>query len=194
MASHPNGPPPLFAPGSGQMNTGMSMGRSTAAAVLNLDDIFGDVMFTPDGDTVFLSEQSNDDLLNSGEGNQVATMASKPDASGNFRPTAAAGGLYTTQLHEGDKPALTMGAAAPDVPKMAPVPFKTAPQAGHHLQYAAPKKKRTAAEKSADRKMSEQQKVERRYVFVFFVVVYDCDLFVFLSRYLKQCILYSCKQ
>jgi hypothetical protein len=169
MASHPNGPPPLFAPGSGQMNNGMSMGRGSAAAVLNLDDIFGDVMFTPDGDTVFLSEQASDELLNSGEGNQVATMASKPDENGNFRPTAAAGGLYTTQLHEGDKPALTMGAAAPDVQKTAPVPFKSAPQAGHHLQYAAPKKKRTAAEKSADRKMSEQQKVERRYVsFVLF--------------------------
>ena len=164
MASHPNGPPPLFAPGSGQMNTGITSGRSSVGAVLNLDDIFGDVMFTPDGDTVFLSEQPKDEMLKSGEGGQIATMASKPDENGNFRPTAAAGGLYTTQLHEGDKPALTMGAAAPDVQKVAPVPFKNAPQAGHHLQYAAPKKKRTAAEKSADRKMSEQQKVERRYV------------------------------
>jgi hypothetical protein len=160
MASHPNGPPPLFAPGSGQVSSGIS--RGNAATVLNLDDIFGDVMFTPDGDTVFLSEQSNDELLQSGEGNQVATMASKPDESGNFRPTAAAGGLYTTQLHDSEKPALTMGAAGDNVPKMAPVPFKAPPQAGHHLQYAAPKKKRTAAEKSADRKMSEQQKVERR--------------------------------
>jgi hypothetical protein len=164
MASHPNGPPPLFAPGSGQMSTGSTYARSSGAAVLNLDDIFGDVMFTPEGDTVFLSEQPKDELLNSGEGAQVATMASKPDESGNFRPTAAAGGLYTTQLHDGAKPSLTMGAAAPDVKKTAAVPFKSAPQAGHHLQFAAPKKKRTAAEKSADRKMSEQQKVERRYV------------------------------
>jgi hypothetical protein len=140
----------------------MGFSRGNAAGVLNLDDIFGDVMFTPDGDTVFMSEQTSDDLLQSGEGNNVATMASKPDAGGHFRPTAAAGGLYTTQLHETEKPALTMGAAASGVPKVAPVPFKTTPQAGHHLQYAAPKKKRTAAEKSADRKMSEQQKVERR--------------------------------
>jgi hypothetical protein len=162
MASHPNGPPPLFAPGSGQMSSGIN--RGNAAALLNLDDIFGDVMFTPDGDTVFLSEQSNEELLQSGEGNQIATMASKPDESGNFRPTAAAGGLYTTQLHDCAKPSLIMGAAGADVPKVAPVPFKAPPQAGHHLQYAAPKKKRTAAEKSADRKMSEQQKVERRYV------------------------------
>ena len=103
MASHPNGPPPLFAPGSGQMSAGIGMGKGNAAAVLNLDDIFGDVMFTPDGDTVFLSEQANDELLQSGEGANVATMASKPDEQGHFRPTAAAGGLYTTQLHQGDK-------------------------------------------------------------------------------------------
>jgi hypothetical protein len=157
--SHPNGPPPLFS--SAQSSSGGA--KPSGAAILNLDDIFGDVMFTPDGDTVFLSEQ-REELLNSGEGEQVATMASRPDESGNFRPVQKAGGLYTTQLHDGSKPSLTMGTAAEGVPEVAPVPFAKAPQASHHLQYAAPKKKRTPAEKSADRKMSEQQKVERRYV------------------------------
>lgn len=163
--SHPNGPPPLFT--SAQAASGGGATKSSAAAMLNLDDIFGDVMFTPDGDTVFLSEQREDDedgLLNSGEGDKVATMASKPDADGQFHAVNKAGGLYTTQLHDGGKPALTMGVAVEGGESTAPVPFKKAPQASHHLQYAAPKKKRTPAEKSADRKMSEQQKVERRYV------------------------------
>jgi hypothetical protein len=53
-----------------------------------------------------------------------------------------------------------MGLAADNVTKTAPVPFKQAPQAQHHLQYAAPKKKKSTS--TGDRKMSEQQKVERR--------------------------------
>ena len=68
-------------------------------------------MFTPNGDTVFLSEQSQDDLLNSGEGDRVATMASKPTEDGRFQPVAKGGGLYTTQLHDGRKCSLQMGDA-----------------------------------------------------------------------------------
>lgn len=176
MASHPNGPPPLFATAHAESASGIS--KANAGAMLNLDDIFGDVMFTPDGDTVFLSEQSAEDLLQSGEGEQVATMASRPSGeNGQFVPVATAGGLLTTQLHEGDKPALTMGVAAPGSAPVAAVPYKQAPQARHHLQYAtAPKKNKrssaTSDEKSSDRKSNDQQVVERRYVvdYDFFVI------------------------
>ena len=134
---------------------------------LNLDDIFGDVMFTPEGETVFLGEKDNDELLNSGE-QEVATVASRPTQDGHFQPVPQGGGLYTTQLQDNTKPSLSMGAAAPNVQPTAPVPFQQAPQQAHHLQYAAPKKKRASSTTStggrSDRKMSEQQKVERRYV------------------------------
>jgi PAS domain S-box-containing protein len=135
-------------------------------ATLNLDDIFGDVMFTPDGDTVFMSEQK-EELLNSGE-REVTTMASKATQDGQYQPVQQGGGLYTTQLYDNSKPALTMGVAGGiNVQATAPVPYKSAPQATHHLQYAAPKKKSSSSSTSgsgsrSDRKMSEQQKVERR--------------------------------
>jgi PAS domain S-box-containing protein len=122
-------------------------------ATLNLDDIFGDVMFTPDGDTVFLSEEQ--DVLNSGE-KEIAPMASKK-LGDTFVPSKIGGGLRTTQLDQSGKPALVMG-AADGVELTAPVPYKKPPQERHHLQYAMPKKK----SRSSDRKMSEQQKVERR--------------------------------
>jgi len=112
-------------------------------------------MFTPDGDTVFLSEQQ-DDLLNSGEGEKVATQASKASADGRYQPVPQGGGLYTTQLADGTKPSLQMGAAGA-APATAPVPFHKNPQAQHQLQYAVPKKKE---------KMSDQQKSERRYVWI----------------------------
>ena len=124
-------------------------------AALNLDDIFSDVMFTPDGDTVFLSEEQ--DALASGE-KRITTMASKVQGD-RFVPVSRGGGLYTTQLTEREKPALTMGAATPGVQTTASVPFRKAPQERHHLQYAMPKKKHS---RGSDRKMSEQQKVERR--------------------------------
>jgi hypothetical protein len=63
-------------------------------ATLNLDDIFGDCFFTPEGDAVFLSEQANYDpnsnnmgmssgdnqsfIQLSGEGTQISNNASKP--------------------------------------------------------------------------------------------------------------------
>lgn len=127
-------------------------------ANLNLDDIFSDVMFTPDGDTVFMSEQP-DEILNSAEA-QLTTMASKPSADGRFNPVQKAGGLYTTHLHDPSQRASTMGAAGA-APEVAPVPYQRNPQAEHQLQYAVPKKK-SSSSSTSDRKMSEQQKVERR--------------------------------
>lgn len=124
-------------------------------ATLNLDDIFGDVMFTPDGDTVFMSEEQ--DALNSGE-THITTMATK--IQGNMAiPSQKGGGLYTTNLYDPNKAALVMGSAAPGVQATQTVPYKKAPQERHHLQYAVPKKK---SSRSSDRKMSEQQKSERR--------------------------------
>ena len=121
---------------------------------LNLDDIFGDVMFTPDGDTVFMSEEQ--DALGSGEA-QVSTMARK--LKGNeFVPVEQGGGLMTTQLAEREKPSLTMGRNTSGTQPTPAVPFKKAPQERNHLQYAMPKKKSSRG----DRKMSEQQKSERR--------------------------------
>lgn len=132
-------------------------------ATLNLDDIFGDVMFTPDGDTVFLGEEQ--DALGSGE-QQITTQASKIVTHGEQHqqqaiPTQRGGGFYTTQLHDSSKPARTMGTMVPGVTKTtAAVPFKEAPQQRHHIQYASMSKKKSS--RSSERKMSEQQKNERR--------------------------------
>jgi len=139
----------------------LSQGTQAAVAqrgnpsTLNLDDIFGDVMFTPDGDTVFLSEEQ--EALASGE-KVVTTMASKKQGEAYVQVNKG-GGLYTTNLNEREKVALQMGTASAGVQGTAAVPFKKAPQERHHVQYAAPKKK---SSRSGDRKMSEQQKVERR--------------------------------
>jgi PAS domain S-box-containing protein len=119
-----------------------------------------------------MGEQPAEELQKSGEGDIIAVTASKPNADGQFAAVAMGGGLYTTQLHDPSKPAAAMGMAGPDVPIVGTVPFKTAPQQPHQLQYTtAPmgglggnhmnminSKKRTASE----RKMSEQQKSERR--------------------------------
>lgn len=150
-------PAPLFsAAGGGDSETKKGTGT---AAKLNLDDIFGDVVFTPDGDTVFLSEEKNSDegILNSGEGADFKIVASKMNGD-EFVPVNAGGGVETTQLLDSSKPALVMGSAdGQAVPTEQAVPWMAAPQKGHHLQYAAPKKK-----KKGDRKMNEQQKAERR--------------------------------
>jgi len=128
-----------------------------------LDDIFGDVVFTPDGDTAFLSEQTDDDILPSSEGDKVSNCARRATDDGKYAPVPQGGGLYTTNLYDASKPSLTMGSAAQDVKATDLVPFKEAPQRSNHLAYAAPKKKKSSsATRSSDRKMSEQQKSERR--------------------------------
>jgi endonuclease/exonuclease/phosphatase family metal-dependent hydrolase len=95
--------------------------------MLNLDDIFGDVVFTPDGDTFFLLELGDNGQVNCGEGNNVATMANRPTG--------------TTQLKEDGMPALAMGDF---VQETKAVPYRKKPQADHRLQYAAPGKMRRA--------------------------------------------------
>jgi hypothetical protein len=112
-------------------------------SALNLDDIFGDVMFTPEGDTVFLSEEKDDDaMLNSGEGDNYQIYASKRDGE-RYVPVNAGGGLDTTNLADPSKESLVMGSAAnQSVPTSQAVPWKKPPQEKNHLQYAAPKKKK----------------------------------------------------
>lgn len=111
--------------------------------VMNLDDIFGDVMFTPDGDTVFMSEQADEDLLNSGEGENVKIVCSKQSSDGRFVPVSAAGGIETTNLNDPCKEALQMGGGTSNVvPTKQAIPFKEAPQKKNQLEYAAPKKKK----------------------------------------------------
>eukprot|EP00977_Amphora_coffeiformis_P029866 scaffold43153_cov176-Amphora_coffeaeformis.AAC.1 len=112
-----------------------------------------------------MSEQQGN-ITNSGEGNQFANVASRPTQNGNFAPVPQGGGLYTTQLADASKMASAMGKAG-EAQATASVPFKQAPQASHHLQYAtatasSSKKRKAVESRPGDRKMSEQQKVERR--------------------------------
>jgi hypothetical protein len=156
------------------------MSAQVAAAVaehgnlgtLNLDDIFGDVMFTPDGETVFLSEQGGDPILHSGEGNDVRIIATK--VQGNQAvPVPAGGGLSTTNLADPTKPALCMGPAPTTViPTAQAVPFKKTPQEPHHMQFAATTKRKRSSTRT-ERRMSDQQKTDRRYVGTYYLLVSD---------------------
>lgn len=152
--------PPMFTTNL-SATTQAAVAQRGTPSTLNLDDIFGDVMFTPDGDTVFLSEEQ--DALASGE-QVVTTQASKiveQQQQQQAIPIQRGGGYYTTQLHDSSKPARTMGTMVPGVTKSTPsVPYKDAPQQRHHIQYASMTKKKSS--RSSERKMSEQQKNERR--------------------------------
>ena len=151
----PNVPPPFFTSKSASVKP-VATGRASGAAALNLDDIFGDVVFTPDGDTVFLSEEQDDGgLMGSGE-KEVANMASRPTGDGSYAPVSMGGGLYTTALAETGQRSSAMGRAG-DSRQAEAVPYKKAPQARNHLQYAAPKKK-----KKSKKGMDDAQKEERR--------------------------------
>lgn len=159
-------PPGVTAANAAQMSAAAAaaVAQRGTPATLNLDDIFGDVMFTPDGETVFMGEQGQgpgavNSVMQSGEGTDVHISAAKQQG-GQFVPVVVGGGLETTNLSDPSKPALVMGAAPnATVPTAQTVPFKKAPQERHHLQYAAPKRKRSSR---SDRKMSEQQKSDRR--------------------------------
>lgn len=157
--SNPNSGPPLFTSKDLSATAQAAVAQRGTPATLNLDDIFGDVVFTPDGDTVFLSEQNKEGVLNSGEGSNVANIASRPTNDGTYAQVPMGGGLYTTALADQTKAATTMGKAG-DSQATANVPYQQTPQQRHHLQYAVSKKKKDI--RTSDRKMSEQQKVERR--------------------------------
>jgi hypothetical protein len=146
---------PMYTSGDMSAGTQQAVAQRGTPATLNLDDIFGDVMFTPDGDTVFLSEEQ--EALASGE-KEISTMARKVQGD-RYVPVQRGGGLYTTQLHEREKVATTMGSAGA-APTYAAVPFTKAPQERHHLQYAMSSKSKK--NRGSSRGMTEQQKSERR--------------------------------
>lgn len=189
----PNPQAPLFSSKDLSAAAQAALAQRGNPSTLNLDDIFGDVVFTPDGDTVFKSEVHDGSMTASGEGAKVASVASRPTDAGTFAPVNQGGGLYTTHLSDPTKMASAMGKAGEGVPTTASVPFQKTPQAMHHIQFAAPtktasgaatanpKKRKATGDSSSrpgDRKMSEQQKVERRYVlpcFLFFVRARQCD-------------------
>jgi len=164
--------------------TAQALAAGRAGSSLNLDEIFGDCFFTPEGETVFLSDQpqGSQDLASTGV---LRSTEEHPQPSayryvqGNYIPATAAGGIATTNLTHPGKPAVVMGAAAPgalpqsQVPSNAPV--RGIPQR-HHMGYAIPApisgmeesagtvktKRRVGGGRPSERKMSEQQKVERR--------------------------------
>jgi hypothetical protein len=141
------------------------LSASAAAAVqsrgtpstLNLDDIFGDCFFTPEGEAVFLSENpqlqqvqqaqqqqqqqqqvhqqqlAQGSILVSGE-SAPAQIASRPTQTG-YVNVPQAGGIVTTGLHKPKAPATVMGNNAGGATP-SQVPFAQAPQRPHHLQYA----------------------------------------------------------
>jgi PAS domain S-box-containing protein len=165
---HPNGPPPLFAPAGGTSGKSSSKSRSSkksknlALPALNIDDVFGEIAFTPDGELEVKDELE----IKSGEGRAVKTMASKVTNDGEFCAVAAGGGLYTTQLHQGDKPSLAMGAADGAAPSTSSVPYRKAPQADHQLEYAAPKKdkKKSSKDKDKSEKDAKRSKIRKKFL------------------------------
>lgn len=185
-------PPQFLAPLSQHSQHAVST-RGTPGT-LNLDDIFGDCFFTPEGDTVFLSDQNQNEPQGSGDDttqilsvqpsgeNVVSSSASRPitthptSGTTQFVPVPYAGGISTTGLDRSNNAikATTMG-AAPQASEGQQVnginqetklmPMAAPPQQRHHLQYAmvnTTNRKKTTSGSTRDRRMSDQQKSERR--------------------------------
>jgi hypothetical protein len=140
-------------------------------STLNLDDIFGDCFFTPEGDQIFLSENEVP-IQPSGE-TIISTNASKPvikNGTEQYIPVPNAGGIETTGLNlTGSTRASTMGPVNENLKERKIVPMSAPPQQRHHLQYAilntGDKKSISSSSTTSsgrDRKMSDQQKSERR--------------------------------
>ncbi len=174
--------PPVFSTGGAP-----PMSASTAAAVsakgtpatLNLDELFSDYYFTADGDMIFPSEEpesAQQNIIPSHE-TQPSLIASRPAAAVNngFVQVPYAGGIATTGLHQSHGKTTAMGpiaapATAPSALNPNPMPFQKPPQQKHHLPFATTAQKpqqrsQTTKRKpgpSGERKMSAQQKSERR--------------------------------
>lgn len=169
-------PPTFIAPLSQQ--TQHAVNSRGTPSTLNLDDIFGDCFFTPEGDQIFLSENqvagTNNqsapvDIQTSGE-TVVSNNASKPvgvaapGVAQQFAPVPYAGGIATTGLsNTGPTRASTMGPAMVNTEQKI-MPMAAPPQQRHHLQYAMvdTTRRKVSSTSSRDRKMSDQQKSERR--------------------------------
>jgi hypothetical protein len=158
MSENPNvnniRPPQFIAAGV----PGLSVSTSAAVqargtpSTLNLDDIFGDCFFTPEGEAIFLSENpqlqqqvqqqqqlqqqlSQVSFLASGEA-APSQNASRPTGGAGFAPVPQAGGIVTTGLHNPKASATVMGNFGGDAAPPPAAPFAQAPQRPHHLQYA----------------------------------------------------------
>ena len=146
-------PPQFIAAGVPAASSSMVQQQRGTPGGLNLDDIFGDCFFTPEGEAIFLSEnpqlqqqlvqqqqqrlqaeEQKLSFLTSGEAGNVAQNASRPTTTGGggFTLVAPGGGIVTTGLHEPNATATVMGTGVP--PPAAPL--VQAPQRPHHLQYA----------------------------------------------------------
>lgn len=171
--------PTFLAPLSQQTQQAV-ISRGTPST-LNLDDIFGDCFFTPEGDQIFLSEtQGGNAVINSNAAVNVQTSgeavvsanASRPIGTAapgvpqQYAPVPYAGGIATTGLNNtGPTRASTMGPALSNAAEQKIMPMTAPPQQRHHLQYAmvdASARRKAVASSSRDRKMSDQQKSERR--------------------------------
>ena len=162
---NPNIRPPQFVPAN---LPGMSSGAAAAVqtrgtpSTLNLDDIFGDCLFTPEGEAIFLSEnpqlqqqiqhqqhlqhqqlkQANQQqfsqagILPSGEA--ITTQGASRHTNAGYIPVPQAGGIMTTGLDKPKALATVMtnmpGGTNQHLPSQ--VPYAQAPQRPHHLQYA----------------------------------------------------------
>ena len=165
MSDNQNIRPPQFiaagVPGLSASASSAVQSRGTPST-LNLDDIFGDCFFTPEGEAIFLSEnpqlqqqvqqqqQLNQQqqvvqqqqqhqlaqgaLLASGEA-APAQNASRPAGAAGYAPVPQAGGIVTTGLHKPKAAATVMGNVSGNAAPPA-VPFAQPPQRAHHLQYA----------------------------------------------------------
>lgn len=152
--------------------TAQALQAGKGAVSFNLDEIFGDCFFTPDGETVFLSaEEQYQQLVPSNEC-QPTPIASRLDPStGAYVPVHIAGGIATTHLDQPGAQASVMGPAEQQQVVLQPkTPIAAAPS--HHMGFVTTagrfldstgKKRR---HRPGERKMSDQQKVERRYVSV----------------------------
>lgn len=144
---------------------------------INLDDIFGDCFFTPEGETVFLNDTSESErnaVLPSAE-QQPTSIASKLDPSkGNFVPVpvnAPPLGQTTTGSTLKGVGFTPGGTSVSQQPPRIPAAQQ---QPMHHMNFISRVDNKKSTSSSAmtslsgsagrmnERKMSEQQKVERR--------------------------------
>ena len=112
-------------------------------ATLNLDDIFGDCFFTPEGETVFLSDQPENErqeFVASTETNPayIASRITNGDSATSMEQVPQAGGINTTNLNNPNQPASVMGNAQnqqslPQISNMQPKA-----QQDHHMGYVVP--------------------------------------------------------
>ena len=159
--SHQNIKPPQFTTAAGvpglSANASVAVQSRGTPSTLNLDDIFGDCFFTPEGEAIFLSEnpqlqqqvqqqqqlnQQQQDLLQQAQGTLLASGESAPShnasrpAGGGYAPVPQAGGIVTTGLHKPKAAATVMGNVSVSATAPPAAPFAQAPQRPHHLQYA----------------------------------------------------------